>query len=80
MSSAISSAATATSTATCVTATPGKYGYVPPDACNSNYNYFPNYGAAIAVTVLFGLVTLAHVVQAFVYKRVSRIFSDLKIP
>jgi hypothetical protein len=56
--------------ASCTTAVPGKYGYVPPDACNSYYNYNPQYPAAVAVAVLFGILLLAHVTQAAIYKKV----------
>ncbi|RPB00483.1 hypothetical protein L873DRAFT_1834998 [Choiromyces venosus 120613-1] len=63
------SSSTTTSTATCVTVTPRKYGEVPHGACNSYYMFFPNFGAAIAFAVLFGLVTGVHIVQAFAYKK-----------
>jgi hypothetical protein len=48
---------------------PGKYGYVPPDACNANYNYYPNFNAAVAMSTLFGIVLAAHIVQAVIYKK-----------
>ncbi|ORY13041.1 RTA1 like protein-domain-containing protein [Clohesyomyces aquaticus] len=62
---------TTTSTATpyCTTAVPGKYGYVPPDACNSNYSYSPSFGAAITFSVLFGFVTIAQITQAISYRK-----------
>jgi hypothetical protein len=53
----------------CVTAVPGKNGYVPPGACNSYYNFDPQPEPAIAVAVLFALFTTAHVVEAFVFKK-----------
>ena len=53
----------------CTTAVPGKYGYVPPDACNSDYNYNPSFGAAVAFAVLFGLVFAGHLGQAIRFKK-----------
>lgn len=54
---------------TCTTAIPGEYGNVPIDACNSNYNFDPQFAPAVAVCILFGLLTLAHVVLAFVLRK-----------
>lgn len=48
---------------------PGKYGYVPLTACNSNYNYNPSYSAAVAVAVIFGILTIAHLVEAIIFKK-----------
>jgi hypothetical protein len=56
----------------CTTAVPDQYGYVPTDACNSYYNFYPNYAGNLAFAVLFGLTTLVHLVQAIVHKKVSR--------
>lgn len=64
-----SAASSSTASATCTTAVPGKYGYVPPAACNSNYNYYPNFAAAVAMSTLFGTVLVAHIVQAVIYKK-----------
>ncbi|KAF2430366.1 hypothetical protein EJ08DRAFT_670506 [Tothia fuscella] len=64
-----SSTTTSSPTATCTTAVPAKWGNVPVDACNSNYSLDPNFAAAIAFTVLFGMAALGHTVQAFVYKK-----------
>ena len=64
------SAVSATTTATCITATPDKYGYVPPEACNSYYNYYPNFSANLAFAALFGLTTAVHIVQAIIFKKV----------
>lgn len=36
----------------CTTAIPGPNGHVPLDACNSYYNYDPQYAPAVAVAVL----------------------------
>lgn len=58
-------------TSTChPTVLPDKNGYVPPDQCNALYSYYPSFGAAILFSVLFGIVTVAHIIQAFFYKKV----------
>lgn len=57
--------------ATCTTAVPGKNGHVPIDACNSYYNYDPQFAPAVAVAVIFGMLTAIHIVQASWYKKVS---------
>jgi succinylarginine dihydrolase len=59
-----------TSTATCTTAVPGKYGAVPVDACNSNYGFHPSFETNVAFAVLFGCSMIAHFIQAFVWKKV----------
>lgn len=56
-------------TATCTTATPGKYGYVPPDACNAYWGYSPSFAAAIAFSTLFGILTLAHLGLAVLFRK-----------
>lgn len=64
---------TATTTApteSCTTAVPDKYGYVPFDACNSNYLAPPHFAANLAFTVLFGTTMLAHIVEAFAFRMV----------
>jgi hypothetical protein len=54
----------------CTTAVPGKYGRVDDySACNAYYTYNPSFEAAILFTVLFGILTIAHVFQAFWYKK-----------
>lgn len=58
------------SSAACVTVTPGKDGYLPPYACGDLLYYVPSFGAAVAFTVLFCLTTLTHIVQGAVYKKV----------
>ena len=65
------SSTTAAARATCTTAVRGKYGSVPIDACDSYYNYVPNFEAAIAFGTLFGIVTLIHFIQAICYRKVS---------
>jgi hypothetical protein len=57
--------------ASCTTAVPGKYGNVPIDACNSYYNFNPQYAPALAVTVLFGVLTTVHIAEAIIFKKVS---------
>ncbi|CAN9431593.1 unnamed protein product [Alternaria sp. RS040] len=49
-------------------ATPGIDGYVPADACNALWVYFPNFAAAVAFSVLFGILTIVHLTQAVVYR------------
>ena len=49
-------------------ATPGVDGHVPADACNALWVYFPNFAAAVAFSILFGVLTIAHLVQAIVYR------------
>jgi len=49
-------------------ATPGLDGYVPAEACNALWVYFPNFAAAVAFSVLFGILTFAHLCQAVVYR------------
>lgn len=55
----------------CTTAIPGKYGHVPPDACNSYYTAVPDFNSAIAFATLFGILTLVHFYQAIAYKKAS---------
>lgn len=56
-------------TDTCTpTIAPDKNGYVPPTECDALYNYYPSFSAAVAFTVMFGILLLAHTVQMFVYK------------
>ncbi|KAF1834463.1 hypothetical protein BDW02DRAFT_639283 [Decorospora gaudefroyi] len=49
-------------------ATPDPNGYVPADACNALWVYFPNFAAAVAFSILFGMLTIAHVGQAILYR------------
>lgn len=66
------SAASSTSSASssCITVTPGKNGYVPAGACNSNYSFDPSFAGAIVFAVLFGITTFFHIFQAIFYKRI----------
>ncbi|KAL6362601.1 hypothetical protein LRP88_03892 [Fusarium phalaenopsidis] len=54
---------------TCTTAIPDKYGYVPPDSCNANYGFYPQWEDNTAFAVAFGLSTVAHLVQAIILKK-----------
>lgn len=65
--------ATSTVTATCTTAIPDPNGYVPPDACNANYGFYPRWGDNAAFAIVFGLTTCAHLAQAIVLKKVQKI-------
>lgn len=65
----ISSMATSSSTATCITATPDRNGYVPIDDCRNIWIYYPSFGAAILFSILFGMSTVLHVFQAFHYRK-----------
>ncbi|KNG46080.1 hypothetical protein TW65_07102 [Stemphylium lycopersici] len=49
-------------------ATPGVDGYVPGEACNALWAYFPNFAAAVAFSALFGILTIAHLCQAVMYR------------
>ncbi|KAL2132508.1 hypothetical protein VTI74DRAFT_3727 [Chaetomium olivicolor] len=53
----------------CVPAKPGPNGNVPITACNSYYNYDPQFGPAVAVAVIFGIFTAVHVFQAFAFRK-----------
>ncbi|KAK5987978.1 putative lipid transporter atnI [Cladobotryum mycophilum] len=59
----------ATSSVTCTTAVPGKYGYVSPDACNSRYLFEPSFPGNLAFAVLFGLSTIIHLIEAIAFKK-----------
>jgi hypothetical protein len=64
-----SSIATATPEATCITMTPDKNGWVPYEACNAHYAYYPSFAAALFFTVVFALSLIAHITQASTYKK-----------
>jgi hypothetical protein len=56
-------------TPTCVrTITPDKNGYLPPGTCEALYNYYPSFTAAVIMSAVFGLLSIAHIVQAAVTK------------
>ena len=54
----------------CVYATPGPNGHVDIPACNAYYNYDPQFAPAVAVAVIFGILTAAHVFEAVLFKKV----------
>ncbi|PTB36185.1 hypothetical protein M441DRAFT_122346, partial [Trichoderma asperellum CBS 433.97] len=54
---------------TCTTAVPDANGYVPPDACNANYGFYPRWEDNAAFAIAFGLTTCAHLAQAIVLKK-----------
>ncbi|KUJ17587.1 uncharacterized protein LY89DRAFT_584821 [Mollisia scopiformis] len=55
---------------TCIqTLTPDKNGYLPPGTCNALYDYYPSFAAAVVASVAFGVLTVAHITQAAVYKK-----------
>ncbi|KAK8022510.1 hypothetical protein PG993_013277 [Apiospora rasikravindrae] len=53
----------------CVKAVPGPNGHVPVDACNSYYNFDPKFEPAVAVAILFGILTLIHFILCIVYRK-----------
>lgn len=61
---------TESSTPSCTTAIPGKYGEVPIDACNSNWAFSPDFGGNLAWAVLMAVTTCVHLIQAVYYKKV----------
>ncbi|KZP21963.1 hypothetical protein FIBSPDRAFT_931397 [Athelia psychrophila] len=65
----MSSTTTASPATTCVTVTPGKNGYVPPEACNANYAYDPSLAAAAVTSTLFGLLLALHLFQGILYRK-----------
>ncbi|KAL4956600.1 RTA1 like protein-domain-containing protein [Aspergillus filifer] len=50
------------------TISPDANGYVPPTECNAMYSYYPSFGAAIAFSVLFGILITIHFVQAALHR------------
>lgn len=56
----------------CVWVEPGPNGYVPPSetTCNSYYYFNPQFAPAVAVAVIFGIFTLIHVFEAFLFQKV----------
>ncbi|CAI6331109.1 unnamed protein product [Periconia digitata] len=54
----------------CITVPPeGKYRYIPPEACNANWAYAPSYPAAVAISVIFVIITVAHIVLAIRFRK-----------
>jgi hypothetical protein len=62
------SRATTTSSYSCTTAIPGEYGYVPLGSCNAQWDYSPSFAAAIAFSTIFGILTVAHLVLAILFR------------
>ncbi|KAF7927803.1 hypothetical protein EAE99_005180 [Botrytis elliptica] len=56
------------------TLTPDKNGYLPPGTCNALYDYYPSSTSAVAFAAIFGFLTLAHIIQAFFYKKAYSFF------
>lgn len=54
----------------CTTAVPDNNGYVPPDACNANYGFYPSWEWNLVFAVVFGLTSLVHTAQAVVFRKV----------
>ncbi|KAL7622595.1 hypothetical protein AAE478_008105 [Parahypoxylon ruwenzoriense] len=55
---------------TCIqTIEPDSNGYLPPGTCNALWNYYPSFSAALAFTLLFGLLMFLHLYQAVAYKK-----------
>ncbi|KAH6640103.1 RTA1 like protein-domain-containing protein [Chaetomium tenue] len=53
----------------CLHVTPGPNGNVPPTACNSYYNFDPQFAPAVAVAVIFGTLTAIHLLEAIIFKK-----------
>jgi hypothetical protein len=49
--------------------TPDSHGYVPVTACNAQWAYSPSFPAAIALSLFFGLLTIAHLVLALYFRK-----------
>ncbi|OGE52285.1 hypothetical protein PENARI_c010G11501 [Penicillium arizonense] len=64
-----SATATSTASVTCISVAPGKNGYLPPESCDALLYYVPSFAAAILFCVLYGLTTIMHTIQAFIYKK-----------
>ncbi|OTB00507.1 hypothetical protein M426DRAFT_33304, partial [Hypoxylon sp. CI-4A] len=55
---------------TCVqTMEPDANGYLPPGTCNALWDYYPSFSAALALTILFGLLAVTHLYQAIAYRK-----------
>ncbi|KXX74504.1 Protein RTA1 [Madurella mycetomatis] len=53
----------------CIWVEPGPNGNVPITACNAYYNYDPQFAPAVAVAVIFGVLTGIHLFEAVVFKK-----------
>ncbi|KAH7350467.1 RTA1 like protein-domain-containing protein [Pyrenochaeta sp. MPI-SDFR-AT-0127] len=65
----IPSSTNSTSSPSCTTAVPDRYGYVPADACNAQWAYSPSFTSAVAFSVVFGLATLSHILLAILHRK-----------
>jgi hypothetical protein len=63
--------ATTPSVSACLNVTPGKHDYVPPYACNAVWNYDVSFSAAMAFSVMFGIVTIAHLTSGIAFRKVN---------
>ncbi|KIM72946.1 hypothetical protein PILCRDRAFT_803227 [Piloderma croceum F 1598] len=66
-------------TTSCISAVPGKNGFVPPSACNALYSYNPSFAAAIIFTVISGIITGVHLIQAISYRKILLLLALLWI-
>ncbi|KAI2789305.1 hypothetical protein POX_d04791 [Penicillium oxalicum] len=58
------------------TITPDGNGYIPPSECNALYQYYPSFRAALAFSILFGILMITHLVQATIFKEAVRDTGD----
>jgi hypothetical protein len=70
--SAITSSASAQPT--CLNVPPGRHDYVPPYACNAVWNYDVSFPAAMVFSVMFGIVTIAHLTLGIAFRKVNPSF------
>jgi hypothetical protein len=68
--SATTTSASETSTPTCLPIPPKENGYVPPGGCGNIHMYEASFAAPVLFSVLFGLTTIIHIVQAIMFKKV----------
>ncbi|RYP60652.1 hypothetical protein DL771_010433 [Monosporascus sp. 5C6A] len=55
---------------TCIqTIEPDANGHLPPGTCHAIWNYYPSFSGSLIFLFLFGLLTIAHVYQAVIYKK-----------
>lgn len=63
------STASATAAPSCTSAVPDKHGHVPSDACNSLYQYDPQFAPTVVFTALFAILAAAHLGLAIHHKK-----------
>ena len=49
---------------------PDTNGYVPPGTCGALYEDYPNFAAVVVASVVFGILSVVHIMQAAVFKKV----------